>query len=78
MKIYPSPKSRRDEKFFGGLVILTLCFVFGFWTDFGTIGGRSGIGVNGIKKDTRKLLHVAAIFPINGSGGWQGGQVIRK
>ena len=28
------------------------------------------------KPDTRKEIHLAGIFPINGVEGWQGGQVI--
>ena len=56
-------------KFFGGLVIISFSVIIGFWTDCGSVQ------VGGTKPDNRKLLHVAAIFPINGSGGWQGGQV---
>lgn len=32
-------------------------------------------GAEAKRKEVRRELHIGGIFPINGTGGWQGGQV---
>lgn len=63
-----SHKSGRNS----ALISLSLgsCFVALLWclTSFEN-------GVEAGDSDRRKLLHIGGIFPINGTGGWQGGQV---
>jgi len=64
--------ARKVERFFATLVIISVCIIIGFWADFGSF---QVVGTT--RPDNRRLLHIAAIFPINGTGGWQGGQVRR-